>query len=277
MKDWKQHLADYGGKDLQTRSQWYGSIADAYNRVRPRYAPEILARVVDLAQLPANAHLLELGCGPGIATVPFAQLGFSLVSLEPNPEAFLLALQNCAPYPQVTIQNRTFEEWELERDRFDAVLAATAWHWFSPEIAYSKAAATLKEQGKLILLWNTAPQPTPEIYSALAEVYQRLAPALSSTACYEPRATQQEHLRNFSQDILTSGHFCNLIYEDATYSITYEIEDYLALLSTLSQYIALEPLMRNQLLEGLRTQLTKICGDRIPLSYLCAFHLAQKR
>jgi hypothetical protein len=35
--------------------------------------------------------------------------------------------------------NTTFEEWELELERFNAVLAATSFHWVSPEVRYAKA------------------------------------------------------------------------------------------------------------------------------------------
>jgi SAM-dependent methyltransferase len=257
----------------EQRKSWYSEIADAYNRARPRYPKELICRAVEVAQLPSDAIILEVGCGPGIATVPFAQLGFSMVCLEPSQEACQLARQNCAQYPDVEITNTTFEEWELETNRFNAVLAATSFHWVSPEIGYPKAADALQDNGSLILLWNMTPQPPYEVYQALNEVYQIHAPSL---ARYEERGTQEEQLRRFGQNVIDSGQFKDLVSEQVACEVTYSIDDYLALLSTLSPYIALERQKRNSLFEGLREVLERNSGSTIQVSYLSAFQIAKK-
>jgi SAM-dependent methyltransferase len=214
-----------------------------------------------------------VGCGPGIATVPFAQLGFSIICLEPSQDAYQLAQQNCASYPSVEITNTTFEEWELETERFHAVLAANAWHWVPHEVGYPKAAATLQENGSLILLWNMTPQPPYEVYQALNEVYQIQAPSL---ARYEDRETQEKILRGIGQNVIDSGLFKALVSEQLACEITYSINDYLTLLSTLSPYMMLEPQKRNALFEGLQEVLERSCPKSIQVSYLSAFHIAQK-
>ncbi|BBC22588.1 class I SAM-dependent methyltransferase [Pseudanabaena sp. ABRG5-3] len=275
-KSWTEVVNDYAGKDLGERKTWYGSVADAYNRVRPRYPSEIIDRTLQLAQLPPQAKILELGCGPAIATVNFAKLGFSLLSLEPNLEAATLAKQNCAEYPQVEIQNLAFEEWELERDRFDAVLAATSWHWLDPAIAYEKSAAALKANGVLILLWNTPPQLDEQTYQLVDEIYQSIAPSIPLYARHEGRKTHQADFLKFSQTIIDSGHFHHLSYDSSVYKVTYSLDDYLLLLSTLSPYIALTEETRISLFAKLREALYRNRGDRLNLSFISAFHVAHK-
>ena len=78
-----------------------------------------------------------------------------MVGLEPSQDACQLAQLNCAAYPQVKVINTTFEEWELGSNKFNAVLAATSFHWITPEIRYQKSAEALQDNGYLILLWNT--------------------------------------------------------------------------------------------------------------------------
>jgi SAM-dependent methyltransferase len=275
-KSWTEVVNDYAGKDLGERKTWYGSVADAYNRVRPRYPSEIIDRTLQLAQLPPQAKILELGCGPAIATVNFAKLGFSLLSLEPNLEAATLAKQNCAEYPQVEIQNLAFEEWELERDRFDAVLAATSWHWLDPAIAYEKSAAALKAKGVLILLWNTPPQLDEQTYQLVDEIYQSIAPSIPLYARHEGRKTHQADFLKFSQTIIDSGYFKHLSYDSSVYKVTYSLDDYLLLLSTLSPYIALAEETRISLFAKLREVLYCNRGDRLNLSFISAFHVAHK-
>lgn len=261
------------GADLQQRKTWYTDVAEAYHRVRPRYPQQLIERAIEVAQLPADATILEVGCGPGTATTAFAQLGFSMLCLEPNPAAYQLARQNCATYSTVQIVNTSFEEWELEPEQFDAVLAATSFHWIPAEIGYPKAAAALQPHGFLILLWSKEPQPTQEIYEAMHEVYRAEAPSL---ARYEDQKTQTEALQRVAQPLLASDRFQPYVFDQITCEITYSIPDYLLLLSTLSPYIALEPPKRTALFEALSSALEKTTGGSIACSYLSAFHIAQR-
>ena len=248
---WTEVVKDYAGKDLESRKSWFGSVAESYNRVRPRYPQAVIAHAIQLAQLPLKAKILELGCGPAIATLPFAQLGFSLLSLEPNREASELAKLNCAEYPDVEIQNLAFEEWHLECDRFDAVLAATSWHWIDQAIAYAKSAAALKAKGSLILLWNTPPQLDQETYELVHQVYETLAPSIPIYARHEGRANHQADFMKLSKMIINSGYFENVKYESASHQVNYSLDDYLLLLSTLSPYIALAEENRSNLFANL--------------------------
>jgi ubiquinone/menaquinone biosynthesis C-methylase UbiE len=196
-----------------------------------------------------------------------------MVCLEPSQESCQLARLNCAQYPNVDILNTTFEEWQLENERFNAVIAATSFHWISPEIAASKSAAALAERGSMILLWNTAPQPAYEVYAVLREVYETWAPAISG---YEEIATHEQNLRRQGQAVIDSGLFEGFVWEQLVCDITYSIDDYLALLSTLSPYIRLDRQQRDSLFAGLREALEKHCGSSLQTSYLSVIQIAQK-
>lgn len=107
----------------------------------------------------------------------------------------------------------------------------------------------------------------------LNEVYQTQAPSLAG---YEERGTQEESLRRQGQSVIDSGRFKNLVSEQLACEVTYSIDDYLALLSTLSPYIRLDAQKRDALFEGLREALEKNRIRSIQTSYLSAFHIAQK-
>lgn len=254
--------------DLEQRRNWYSPVADVYYNARPAYSKELIDRSVVLAQLSSEASILEVGCGPGNATVAFAQFGFSMTCLEPNPDFCRLAQRNCTLYPNVTVRNTSFEEWELDA-KFDAVLAANAFHWIPPEIRYRKAAAALHDNGFLILLWNLTPEPKYEVYQAIEDVYQAYAPAFVR---YEGAEVQAEILRGFEQEVLDSGFFKELVVEQVACEATYSIDDYLKLLRTLRK---LEPQAKELLFAGLREKLEKF-GDSVQLSFLSAVHVARK-
>ncbi|WP_293150546.1 MULTISPECIES: class I SAM-dependent methyltransferase [unclassified Microcoleus] len=272
-QDWySEYTTTYS---YEQRKNWYSEIAGFYNKTRPRYPQQLINRVVELAELPSNANILEIGCGPGIATVPFAELGFAMLCLEPSQPACQLAQQNCATYPFVEIKNQTLEEWELETDKFNAVLAATSFHWVSPEIRYQKTAAALKDKGSLILLWNAGVLPEDEVYRVLNEVCQTQAPSLAVYHAKE-RVNQAESIKEIGQNIIDSGLYEDLIYEQLVCEITYSIEDYLNLLQTYSEYIALDEQKRKSLLTNLGEALAKNCVNIIKASYISAFHIAKK-
>ena len=211
----------YSSMPLAQRNNWYSDVAAAYDRTRPRYPQELITRAIEITQLQSGATILEIGCGPGIATVEFAKLGFSLVSLEPSSAACQIAQANCAAYPGVEIINTNFEDWELkEAEKFPVALAATSWHWVDPTIGYPKVTTDLQDRGFLILLWNNIPQPSYEVYEKLQPVYSTLAPALVK---YEDRSTQEENLRAFGKDVINSGFFKNLISEQVVCEISYSI------------------------------------------------------
>lgn len=260
-------------ENLEQRKSLYSAVADAYNNARPRYPKELINRVLELAELPSNAQILEIGCGPGTATTAFAQLGFSMLCLEPSEQACQLARQNCATYPDVEIVNTTFEEWDLQPEKFNAVLAATSFHWVPPEIRHPKAAAALQHNGYLILLWNTPPQPDYEVYQMLDEVYQTHAPSITG---YEERKNHEDHLRKFGEAVIDSGKFKNLVSEQLTPRLTYSIDGYISLLSTFSPYIRLDTQNRNALFKGLRETLERNSISSLETSYLSVFHVAQK-
>jgi SAM-dependent methyltransferase len=260
---------DRGSLDLEQRRNWYSPVADVYYNARPRYPKKLIDRSVVLAQLASDASILEVGCGPGNATVAFAQFGFSMTCLEPNQNFCHLAQRHCTPYPNVAIYNTSFAEWELGEKQFNAVLAANAFHWISPEIRYAKAAAALRDSGFLILLWNLTPEPKYEVYRALEEVYQAYAPSLVR---YEGVEIQSNILKGFGQEILDSSYFKELIVEQTACEVTYSIEDYFKLLSTLRR---LDPQTKELLFAQLREKLEQF-GDSVQLSFLSAVHVARK-
>jgi SAM-dependent methyltransferase len=273
MKDLKQLLLnECYGQDLEQRRHWYSPAAEAYNQVRPRYPQAVINQVIDIAQLSINSSLLEVGCGPATATTSFADLGCSMLCLEPNPNFYRLAQQNCEPYPKVEIQNCSFEEWQSDNQKFDAVLAASSFHWVPPEVGYPKAAKALRPQGHLILLWNKELQPSYEVYQQLSAVYKTCAPSLRRA--YEDRDTQIAILNQMGQMAIESGQFKNLIAGHVDVEVTYSVDQYLLLLNTYSPHLKLEPQQKQDLFTGLRRVLERN-GDTLQLSYVSAFHIAQ--
>ncbi|MEG3436825.1 class I SAM-dependent methyltransferase [Pannus brasiliensis CCIBt3594] len=266
-------IAEYAKTALERRKTWYSSVAGDYHQVRPRYPREIIRQVIEITGLSDRSNVLEIGCGPGTATLDFAKSGCSMTCLEPNPDFYRFASENCQPYPRVKILNTSLEEWPIEVGAFSAVIAASSFHWIPKEIAYPKSADALEENGFLILLWNTQLQPKYEIYQRLAAVYQQYAPSLDR---YEDNATRAGIFREFGEAIENSGRFQKAIYGQIESTVTYSIEDYITLLKTYSPYMKLEERSREDLFDGIRDCLDREFEKNLELSFISAFQIARK-
>ena len=75
----------------------------------------------------------------------------------------------------VGVEVATFEDWDLARREFDAVIAGQAWHWVDPVAGAAKAAQALRPAGRLAVFWN-AFDPSPGLGKAFAEVYRQAMP-----------------------------------------------------------------------------------------------------
>lgn len=66
----------------------FTSIAPFYADYRPGYPDRVLAHVADCFDLDADARVLDLGCGPGVLTLPLSEYAGHVVGMDPD-EAML--------------------------------------------------------------------------------------------------------------------------------------------------------------------------------------------
>lgn len=263
---------NYGPEE---RKRWYSQAAKAYRWARPKYPDALVDRVIRQAGLHPGDAVLEMGCGPGIATESFAHRGLVMQCVEPSPAACELARQTCADYSDVTVTNSTFEDFPLAGKQFDAVLAATSFHWVSPAVACQKSAAALAPGGSLILLWATPPQPREDLCQYLRPVYEQYQLADKIRYQWRQQAYYQANFEGFARVIGDSEWFPHTAVEVIEHQSMYSIEKYVALLSTLSDYIALPTETRQSLLRDIAVRLVDRCGDEpLPLVHWFACQVA---
>jgi SAM-dependent methyltransferase len=267
----------YSFQQLQERKRWYSSNAEAYRDYRPKYPNTILDEA--LQTLTSKARILEIGSGPGTATISLLQRGFHVTCLEPNSEFCAIAqgqidkeenhLQN------VRIHNIAFEEAFLEDLDFDAVVAATSIHWIPAMVAFPKAAQALKAGGTLILLWNMMVTPTS------SDVYKKLQQAhgcdFASLLEWGNEQTQMDVANAVGDQMMASGYFQDLRTNQIREVITYSSVQYLGLLSTYSFYMRLSRDDQRGLFERIRHVIDHDLGGSIELSHLSLYHTAIKK
>lgn len=225
----------------------FDSAAALYARARPDYPAELYEDLVALTGLTAPADLLEVGCGPGNATLPLARAGHRITAVELGGELAAEARRNLSPYPAVSVVNAGFEEWQPpDGTRYDLVYAATAWHWIDPAIGWAKAASLLRPGGHLAL-WGAGhafPPDADPIFTELQRVYEEIG-----EPHIEPWPPAPPRLDSDIDDLPAAAaeHFEARAVRRHLWALRYDAEAYLRLLDTFSGHIAFTPDQRNRL------------------------------
>jgi SAM-dependent methyltransferase len=122
----------------------FDRAASLYQDARPDYPAELYSDLIAITGLEPPAHLLEVGCGPGKATLPLARMGFRITAIELGAALAAEARHRLAEFADISVITSSFEGWEPPTGAtFDLVYAATAWKWVDSEVKYAKAAALL--------------------------------------------------------------------------------------------------------------------------------------
>ena len=140
--------------DRDKLKRTFDNDAELYDKARPAYPEQIFDDLFALGRLDHTAVVLEVGCGTGQATRHLARRGCRVMCLELGENLAAVARRNLASFAGVEVITSTFESWEPRDFRFDAVLAATSWHWLDPEVRYEKAARVRKPGGILAIVDN---------------------------------------------------------------------------------------------------------------------------
>lgn len=241
----------------RTRRAVFETTAELYAEARPGYPSELVDDVARLAAIPAGGRILEIGCGPGNATLPFAQRGYHILALELGERLAALAAARCQDYPRVSVRRMAFEDWPVEAGAFDLAISADAFHWIPPEIGYPKAAEALKASGSAAFFWFVPVDPRTAWSRAIEAVYREQAPGLENP----DRAFTGEWLAGIIQaNFLASGRFGEPVVRTYIWSEPYTTERYVNLLRTYSGHADLDPATRQRLNAGIRRVLERQGG-----------------
>ena len=228
------------------RKRSFDRVACEYDRSRPGYPEPLFRDLVELSGIPAGGRILEIGPGTGQATLPLARQGFSILGLELGASMARLCRHNLRKFPNVEIRNVAFEDWQVEPETFDLVLAATAFHWIRPGVGFSRSARALKPGGSLALLWNFVDIPDNRFYNDLRALYHRIAPHMKLSLPPDLRIERQR------KKITGSGHYGPVTVLRYPWPREYTAARYIGLLKTMSDHSLLTPPVRNSLFRAIR-------------------------
>jgi SAM-dependent methyltransferase len=252
----------------------FEEIADLYNQARPGYPDQMIQDVIELSGIDKSGNILEIGCGPGNATLAFARRGYHILAIELGQRLSDLAKKNCQLYPGVKIVNSSFEEWPLQENSFDLAISADAFHWIEPVIGYPKVAQALKDTGSAVFFWNIPVDPKTEWSKEIDKIYKETTPYIENPdKAFSEKWVVGIILENFSG----SGRFGEVTIRQYSWSLHLDTESYLKLLRTYSGHRELDVHHRLSLYAGIRKVIDRYGGQVDKLQSTILFHASVKK
>jgi SAM-dependent methyltransferase len=236
----------------------FDSVAELYDRARPRYPAALFDDLARLAGVGPGCRVLEIGPGTGQLTVPLAERGCEIVAVELGPRLAAVARRNLRDFPAAEVVTGDFETWPLPAERFDLVIAATAAHWLDPAVATAKTAAALRPGGRIATVeTHHIEGGTSEYFVDAQDCYLRYDPA-TTESFRQPRAG----------DIDADGAAARYEWDQA-----YSTAEYLDLLRTYSSTLGLPAQAAADLLRCLGALIDGRYRGRIVKRYLTQLRL----
>ena len=251
----------------------FNEAAGSYYHVRPDYPAELFDELVAVARLTPGDHLLEVGCGPGKATVPLARRGFRITCVELGAGLAEVARRNLAGF-QVEVVQGQFEQWQ-PAEPVSLVYAATAWHWIDPALRYQRAWQALRPGGHLAI-WaagHVFPEGGDPFFGEIQAVYDVIGEG-------HPPGSRQPRPGELADDragIEASGLFEVVAVRQYDWERVYDAEEYIELLSTFSGHIAMTGWQRERLFGEIRRRLARRPEHTVRRHWGAVLHVARRR
>lgn len=232
----------------------FDEVAELYAVARPSYPPELIADLIADAGLCPGARLLELGAGPGNASVLFADRGFLLYCLEPGASLAEVLRRRLAHDPHATVVATTFEAWPEQPHAFDLVFAAQSIHWIDPAVRFTKAARVLKPGGVLALFANVPSHDASPAHAAIDAAYGEHATDMANP-WWQSSGTM------FADLFAAAPQFGPATSRSYSSRRRYSTAQYLDLLRTYSDHRMLPPDQHDALLTAIATAIDRHGGE----------------
>jgi SAM-dependent methyltransferase len=145
----------------------FQGTSEHYRTGRNPYAPGLADALRTALGLDGHGRLLDVGCGPGMATLPLAHLVDAVVGLDPDP-GMLAEAERAAG--ELGVGNASWVRMRAEDlpdglGSFRVITFASSFHWMDRPVVAAAVHDMLEPGGAVVQidLWH---QPPPELHRA---------------------------------------------------------------------------------------------------------------
>lgn len=259
-----------GNKGLE----WtFDTAATVYDKMRPGYVDALYQEIFDYIPMNAACKAVEVGIGTGQATGPILATGCELTAVEYGESLAQKCKAKFRDYPTFSVITGKFEDADLPKDSYDLVFSATAFHWIPEEAGYQKVYAILKHGGAFARFANH-PYPGKDEPS-LREEIDRLYAIYHHSAKKKTLTEYSEERAQELAAIASKYGFSDIRHAMFNRIRTFTAQEYVALLATYSDNIALAEPVRTAFFTKIEDAINKH-GGQINIHDTIDLQLARK-
>ncbi|MBS5938978.1 class I SAM-dependent methyltransferase [Clostridium sp.] len=146
--------------------------ASVYSEARPSYSKALFDYLVNIEKINKDSFIADIGSGTGKFSESLLNFGFKVFAVEPNKDMRTEAEKLLSLSSNFISINGTDSNTTLKDNSIDYITVAQAFHWFNPVAFKEECQRILKENGKVILVWNNR-VPESEIVIKNAEICKK--------------------------------------------------------------------------------------------------------
>lgn len=258
--------------------EWtFDTVAPIYEKLRPGYVAELYEAIVRYSSIDENCNVLEIGSGGGQATTPMLMTGCKLTAVECGERFSELLKDKFKEFPRFAVITDKFENTKLEDNLFDLVFSASAFHWIPEKIGYEKVYNILKSGGTFARFANHPfrdkgnPKLAAEIDAIYDEYYYRFHNKKREALTEYTEAQAKERA-----SIAEKYGFTDIQYALFHRERVFSAEEYVKLLGTYSDHIAIEQTIRGKFFSKIEEAINSY-GGTITIYDTIDLQLARKR
>lgn len=238
----------------------FNSAAAAYDRMRPTYVQELYDDVFAYGSIASGCKSLEVGPGTGQATKPVLDAGVSVTAVELGDNLAAFCAEKYRDYPGFSVVNADFAKFEAPENTYDLVFSASAFHWIPEEIGYTKVFSMLKPGGVFARFANHPwkDKGNEALHEAIQVYYAKYMPRSKFSPEYSMADARAK------ADIGEKYGFTDIQYKLYKRIRTFNADEYIELLHTYSDHIALPEEFKKPFHEGIHNAI-ETHGGKITL------------
>ena len=240
----------------------FNTVADTYEKFRPGYVDELYRTVFEYKPINNLSSVVEIGIGGGQATLPFLKTGCKLVAVDYGENFCKICCEKFKEYPSFSVLSGNFEDVSFDNNEYDLIYSASAFHWIDEDIGYKKVYSMLKDGGVFVRFANHPyrdkgkPALSKEIDRIYAEYYYKYHNK-------EPE-TPVEYTEKQALDralIAEKYGFTDIRYKLFYRTRTFSAKEYIMLLGTYSDHIAIEERIRTEFFSEIEETIDRHGGE----------------